>query len=136
MPDAPELDVRVAANLAVAEVRVGRAHLLALGQGSAVVGTVFVVPGTVAVSRHRADVRRLMVLKVWITDAPVLTGRAGWHVFDDGRHLDLGELKGNVGSSNYVLPVTVDLAELTSVSIWCDRFNVSFGAATLTLSTL
>jgi hypothetical protein len=70
-------------------------------------------------------------LKVWITDAPVLPGRDGWGVFDDGRWTDLGALKGNVGSSNYALPAEVDLAELSSVSIWCDRFNVSFGAAAL-----
>ena len=27
--------------------------------------------------------------------------------------------------------ITADLAKLTSVTIWCDRFNVSFGAAAL-----
>ncbi len=70
-------------------------------------------------------------LKVWITDAPVLPGRDGWGVFDDGRWADLGALKGNLGSSNYALPAEVDLAELSSVSIWCNRFNVSFGAAAL-----
>ena len=52
-------------------------------------------------------------------------------MFDDGRYVDLGELKGNIGSSNYPLPPDVDLAALTSVSIWCDRFDVSFGAAAL-----
>ncbi|HWM56287.1 MAG TPA: DM13 domain-containing protein [Pseudonocardia sp.] len=71
------------------------------------------------------------LLKVLITDAPVLPGVDGWGVFDDGRQVDLGELKGNIGSSNYVLPADVDLAQLRSVSIWCDRFNVSFGAAAL-----
>ncbi len=71
------------------------------------------------------------LLKVWITDAPVVAGRAGWNVFDDGRWVDLGDLKGNVGSSNYPLPAEVDLAELSSVSIWCERFSVSFGAAAL-----
>lgn len=71
------------------------------------------------------------LLKVWITDAPVLPGTDGWGVFDDGRYVDLGELKGNIGSSNYPLPADADLNGLTSVSIWCDRFNVSFGAATL-----
>jgi Electron transfer DM13 len=72
------------------------------------------------------------LLKVWISDAPVLDGPAGWSVFDDGRWVDLGDLKGNIGGSNYPLPADVDLAELSSVSIWCDRFNVSFGAAQLT----
>ncbi|GAA3242216.1 DM13 domain-containing protein [Pseudonocardia petroleophila] len=71
------------------------------------------------------------LLKVWLTDAPVIEGRAGWHVFDDGEHVDLGELKGNIGSSNYPIPAGVDLAQLTSVSIWCDRFDVSFAAAAL-----
>jgi hypothetical protein len=70
-------------------------------------------------------------LDVWITDAPVLPGRDGWGVFDDGRYVELGDLKGNKGSSNYALPPEVDLSELRSVSIWCDRFNVSFGAAAL-----
>ncbi|WP_067839119.1 DM13 domain-containing protein [Nocardia lijiangensis] len=70
-------------------------------------------------------------LHVWLTDAPVLEGRAGWGVFDDGRHTDLGQLKGNKGSQNYAIPAEVDLTALTSVSIWCDRFDVSFGAAAL-----
>ncbi|MFC4942279.1 DM13 domain-containing protein [Pseudonocardia sp. GCM10023141] len=71
------------------------------------------------------------LLKVWLTDAPVLAGNAGWHVFDDGRHVDLGELKGNIGSSNYAVPADVDLQGLSSVTIWCDRFSVSFAAAAL-----
>jgi hypothetical protein len=71
------------------------------------------------------------LLKVWLTDAPVIDGRDGWHVFDDGRYVDLGELKGNIGSSNYPLPPGVDLAALPSLSIWCDRFDVSFAAAAL-----
>ena len=70
-------------------------------------------------------------LKVWLSDQPVLPGRDGWHVFDDGAHVDLGDLKGNVGSSNYPLPAGVDLAALPSVTIWCERFSVSFAAARL-----
>lgn len=71
-------------------------------------------------------------LKVWVTDAPVIEGRDGWFVFDDGEYVDLGDLRGNRGSQNYPLPAEVDLAELSSVSIWCARFRVSFGAAELT----
>lgn len=70
-------------------------------------------------------------LKVWLSDAPVVDGTAGWYLFDDGRHVDLGDLKGNIGSSNYPIPADVDLDDLTSVSIWCDRFDVSFAAARL-----
>ncbi|WP_300009037.1 DM13 domain-containing protein [Pseudonocardia sp.] len=71
------------------------------------------------------------LLKVWLTDAPVIEGTDGWYVFDDGAYVDLGELKGNIGSSNYEIPADVDLDALTSVSIWCERFSVSFAAAEL-----
>ena len=37
------------------------------------------------------------LLKVWLTDAPVLPGKDGWHVFDDGRHVDLGRAQGQQG---------------------------------------
>jgi hypothetical protein len=70
-------------------------------------------------------------LKVWITDADVKPGQDGWGVFDDGAYLSLGQLKGNKGNQNYALPAKADLDKYTSVSIWCDRFNVSFGAAEL-----
>jgi hypothetical protein len=70
-------------------------------------------------------------LRVWLTDAPVRQGRAGWFVFDDGKHVDLGELKGNVGNQNYAIPAGADLQSLSSVSIWCARFRVSFGAVAL-----
>ncbi|SDS28810.1 Electron transfer DM13 [Streptomyces sp. 2114.2] len=68
---------------------------------------------------------------VWLTDAPVKEGKAGWHLFDDGEYVDLGKLKGNKGSQNYVVPADVDPSRYSSVSVWCDRFNVSFGAAEL-----
>ncbi|MEU3933090.1 DM13 domain-containing protein [Streptomyces sp. NPDC029044] len=70
-------------------------------------------------------------LRVWLTDAPVKEGKAGWHVFDDGKYVSLGKLKGNKGSQNYVVPEDVDPARFSSISIWCDRFDVSFGAAEL-----
>ncbi|WP_316575735.1 DM13 domain-containing protein [Nocardia canadensis] len=69
-------------------------------------------------------------LHVWLTDQPVIGD--DWHNFDDGTHLDLGALKGNEGSQNYTLPADTDLSAIRSVSIWCARFHVSFGAATLT----
>ncbi|MGW0599451.1 DM13 domain-containing protein [Streptomyces sp. NPDC002776] len=70
-------------------------------------------------------------LRVWLTDAPVKEGTAGWRVFDDGRYVSLGKLKGNKGSQNYAVPADVELTQYSSVSIWCDRFDVSFGAAEL-----
>lgn len=45
--------------------------------------------------------------------------------------IDLGSLKGNKGDQNYDVPVNADLNKYKSVSIWCARFGVNFGAATL-----
>lgn len=97
--------------------------------------------GTVAVLRLPDDSRVLRIegldtsdgpdLHVWLSDAAVREGVKGWRVFDDGRYHDLGKLKGNKGNQNYVLPASLELGDYRSVSIWCDRFNVSFGAATL-----
>ncbi len=70
-------------------------------------------------------------LRVWVTDAPVLPGKDGWGVFDDGKYVSAGKLKGNKGSQNYPLPAGFDLTPYSSVTVWCDRFNVSFGAAQL-----
>jgi hypothetical protein len=70
-------------------------------------------------------------LHVWLTDQPVIEGTAGWHVFDDGRYVELGPLKANNGNQVYDVPAGTELAGLTSVTIWCKRFAVSFGAATL-----
>jgi Electron transfer DM13 len=78
---------------------------------------------------HTSNGPRLVVR---LSAAPVLPGRDGWFVFgDDAAHVDLGPLKGNIGSSNYPIPAGVDLAALPSVSIWCERFGVSFAAAAL-----
>ncbi|HET6704106.1 DM13 domain-containing protein [Amycolatopsis sp.] len=70
-------------------------------------------------------------VRVWLSDAPVKPGKDGWDLFDDGKYLDAGKLKGNKGNQNYPLPAGTDLSAYTSVSLWCDRFNVSFGAAEL-----
>jgi hypothetical protein len=73
-------------------------------------------------------------LEVWLTDAPVIEGLDGWRVFDDGKYINLGALKGNIGSQNYVIPASVNLDDFSSISIWCERFSVSFGAAALRTS--
>jgi hypothetical protein len=71
-------------------------------------------------------------LRVWLTDQPVRPDTSGWRVFDDGAHLELGKLKGNKGNQVYPVPASADLGAYQSVTIWCIRFSVSFGAATLT----
>lgn len=65
-------------------------------------------------------------LRVYLTDQPVSDD---WGVWDDGRYVDLGALKGNVGDSNYRIPDDVDPAAFRTVVIWCRRFTVGFGVA-------
>jgi len=67
-------------------------------------------------------------LRVILTDQPVSDD---WHVWDDGEYLDLGALKGNVGSSNYTIPDDLDLSRFETAVIWCRRFSVGFGVAPL-----
>lgn len=66
-------------------------------------------------------------LRVWLTDRAVEPD--GWRVFDDGRHVELARLRGNRGNQVYDLPADIDVRDYRSVSIWCKRFAVSFGAA-------
>jgi len=70
-------------------------------------------------------------LRVWLTDQAVKATQDGWHVFDDGRYVELGRLKGNRGTQVYEVPAGADVSQYRSVSIWCRRFSVSFGAAEL-----
>jgi hypothetical protein len=70
-------------------------------------------------------------LKVWLSDQPVIEGEDGWYVFGEGDWLDLGALRGNQGNQVYELPAGFDPAAYLSVTIWCARFPVSFGAASL-----
>lgn len=69
VPGAAEGDVRDLAEATVAQVRAGRAQMLALGDGGCLAGTVFLLRGA-GIAAHRAEVGRLMV-------RPDLQGR-GW----------------------------------------------------------
>jgi hypothetical protein len=50
---------------------------------------------------------------------------------ENAKSIDLGDLKGNTGNQNYAIPADVKLAGVKSVAIYCERFHVNFGAATL-----
>ncbi len=46
-------------------------------------------------------------------------------------YLDLGRLKGNIGSQNYEFPASEDVSRFKSVVIYCMPFHVVFSTATL-----
>jgi hypothetical protein len=45
--------------------------------------------------------------------------------------IDMGIIKGNIGDQNYALSADLDLSKYRTISIWCKRFAVNFGAAPL-----
>lgn len=66
-------------------------------------------------------------LRVYLSAA---APNASWGAFDDD-FIELGKLKGNIGSQNYDVPSGVDLARYGTAVIWCKRFSVPFGAASV-----
>ena len=92
----------------------------------------YTVTGTAAVVTQ-ADGSRQLVLQELMSDngpdlqlylSPVTGGQV-----DGG--VKLGPLKGNLGTQAYDLPPEVDLGQVPTVVIWCERFSRAFGSATL-----
>ncbi len=52
----------------------------------------------------------------------------------DAGYVELGKLKGNVGSQNYEIPADVSLDDVKSVVIYCNPFRVVFSVAPLAAS--
>ncbi|NJO05973.1 MAG: hypothetical protein HC876_10880 [Chloroflexaceae bacterium] len=50
---------------------------------------------------------------------------------DLGEYIDLGQLKGNVGSQNYEIGADVDLSQYNSIVIYCKPFHIVFSIAPL-----
>jgi len=48
-----------------------------------------------------------------------------------GDHVDLGGLKGNIGTQQYPIPAGTDLGRYTAVVIYCRAFSAPFGQAVL-----
>lgn len=63
-------------------------------------------------------------LHVLLVDNIEVSGRD-----DIGEMIDLGSLKGNVGSQNYEIPADVDLDGFEGVMIYCVPFHVVFSTA-------
>jgi hypothetical protein len=98
--------------------------------------------GTVRIVQH-PDGSRVLTLEnldttngpdvhVWLSEAHVVEGTAGWFTAGGAEHYDLGLIKGNQGNQVYEIPAEVDLSKYPSVDLWCVQFSVSFGAAELT----
>jgi hypothetical protein len=82
--------------------------------------------GTLVLRFEDFSVTNGPALRVYLAENPIPTDSASL-----GNFLDLGELKGNVGSQNYTLPAGTDLAQFQSVVIYCQPFHVVFAVAPL-----
>jgi hypothetical protein len=67
-------------------------------------------------------------VRVYLTAAEV---ERGSDAIKDAGFVDLGSMKGNKGDQNYDIPAGIDLSKYKSVTIWCARFGVNFGFASL-----
>jgi hypothetical protein len=67
-------------------------------------------------------------LFVYLSRGTTAAGPEG--AFDDD-FVNLGALKGNVGDQNYEIPPEVNVADFSTVVVWCRQFAVAFGAADL-----
>lgn len=65
-----------------------------------------------------------------VTNGPdlfVYLGKNGQ--YDPNTKLD--SLKGNIGSQNYEVPISINIQEYNEVWVWCRSFSVPFGKAVL-----
>jgi len=54
---------------------------------------------------------------------------AGTRSEELGNYVDLGKLKGNIGSQNYEIPADIDISQYSGVMIYCMPFHVVFSTA-------
>jgi hypothetical protein len=92
----------------------------------------YTVTGTAAVVTQPDGSRQLVLQELMSDNGPdlqlYLSPVTGGQV-DGG--VKLGPLKGNLGTQAYDLPPEVDLGQVSTVVIWCERFSRAFGSATL-----
>lgn len=67
-------------------------------------------------------------VKVWLSS---LEAGGDWFKYRSGSYVDLGPIKATHGNQNYAVPPGTDLTGLATVVLWCDRFSVAFGSASL-----
>ncbi len=72
-------------------------------------------------------------LFVYIVSSESDENRSVKNAVSEGKFVNLGPLKGNIGNQTYQIPEGVVTDENTVVSIWCKRFSRNFGASKIVL---
>jgi hypothetical protein len=65
-------------------------------------------------------------LLVILSASPLVDDRGAYSATE---YVSLGDLKGNKGNQNYMVPAEINLDDYMTVAIWCRRFNYTFNAA-------
>lgn len=117
------------AELMVSTVAAGQfqdADAVHQGSGTA---SLLETPGGAAIVRFTEfEVTNGPDLEVWLVKATGIQASAD---VTASEWVSLGQLKGNIGDQNYLIPDDVDVSEYGSVVIWCEQFGVLFSAAEL-----
>ena len=119
---APGLPTTTAPAAGPVKVTSGPLHGLAghYGRGAA---SIYRLPdGSFFVRLEEIETPRAPAVYVYLVPRADQTGPEG--------NVDLGSLKGNQGSQNYVVPRTVDVSQYHTVLLWCRRFTTPIAAAT------
>ncbi len=110
-------------------VVLGRGQFISLEHHSSGVAKLLQLPDSSVYLRFEdLDTSNGPDLRVYLSERPASND---WHGWDQGRYVDLGALKGNVGSQNYLVPADIEVGGFRSAVIWCRRFKVGFGVAPL-----
>lgn len=67
-------------------------------------------------------------LHVWLSEKQA---GGNWFKYGTGRNVRLGALKATDGNHNYPIPDGQNLDGIASAVIWCRRFRVAFGSASI-----
>ena len=93
------------------------------GHSASGAASVYRLPdGSAFVRLENIDTPHAPAVYVYLVPRPDQTGPGGG--------VDLGSLKGNQGSQNYVIPKDVDVSRYQTVLLWCRRFSTPIATAT------
>ena len=91
--------------------------------------------GTVSVTKDQSGHKTLNLTEIRVDQVP--DGRVYLAKHGDYRTgIELGQLTQFSGAVDFPIPGTVNLAEYDSVVIWCKKFNVEIGRASLGKATM
>ena len=101
-------------------------------RGSGTAAIIELVGGTSVLRFTDFEVTNGPDLEVWLVKADTIEKSSD---VTDSEWVSLGQLKGNIGDQNYLIPEDVNADDFATVVIWCEQFSVLFASAALMPAT-